>query len=79
MDRITDLTKSRVSRIVVNAATQFKGTNPYRQEPVSPKDRLYKYSQLTPEQLNFYAQHFGVEVIQRYVDDMERLKERYQQ
>ena len=46
MDRITDKLKERINRIGVRARGQFKGTNPYRMEKVSPEERIMNYQQL---------------------------------
>lgn len=49
MDLVTDELKGRVNLALNEAKLQFKGTNPYRQEKVSNKERLDKYAQFTPE------------------------------
>lgn len=49
LDRITDLTLERIGRIRGEVRLQYKNTNPYRQEPVPPKEQLYNYEHISPE------------------------------
>jgi len=43
MDAITDRLRKRVDRLLGSAHKQFKGSNPYRQEPVSDEERIQRY------------------------------------
>lgn len=76
-DLATDILKQRIADAQEELKRQFKGTNPYRKEPVSPKERLLIYSRLTQSDLDFYASNLGTEVVQAYVNDMENLREKY--
>lgn len=73
MDRITDLTKMRVERIVGVATKQFKGANPYRQVIVSPEERIQKYLSTSPEQIQFMRQNFGDQAVDTYIAQMNAL------
>ncbi len=73
LDRITDLTKMRVERVLGVATRQFKGSNPYRQEVVSPAERIQKYLSTSPEQLQFMRQNFGNQAVDTYIAKMNEL------
>lgn len=77
MDSITDGIKERINRITSEAQKQFKGSNPYRQEPKSPRDRLLDYNQLTPDVERFLRQSYGDMVVDSYKTKMEALMRRY--
>jgi len=73
LDKITDKLKTRIGRITLNAQNQFKGVNPYRQEPVSNKERLLKYSEFTPDVEMRSRQDFGDAPVDNYKQKMEQL------
>ena len=77
MDTITDLLKDRVGGIFVEVSKQFKGANPYRQEPISPAEMLYEYNQITPEVREQLRQSMGIN-FELYEAKMEKIKGRYQ-
>ena len=56
---------------------EYKGTRPYRQDPISPREQLYQYSQITPEILMSLRQSLGDDTINEFLGKMEKLKERY--
>ena len=78
LDEVTDMIKKCLNGAIGEVQKQFKNTNPYRQEKVDDKERLFKYSQMTQQQLDFYASQFGAEVVQRYINEMAKLQRRYQ-
>ena len=55
----------------------FKRTKPFRQEPVSPKEQLVEYDELTPEKKQWLLQEFGQEAVLPYFESMEKIKSRY--
>ena len=75
MDRITDMIKVRVSRIVGEAKKQYKGTNPYRQEPVSAKERIMTYDRLlaNPEVMQALEQEVGSDAMSEHHRVMQEL------
>ena len=74
MDLVTDLAKERLHQAFGEAREQFKNTNPYRQEPVSWRQQLYDYKNLTQDSLNQMIQEQGIDKAKKYVEDMEALK-----
>ena len=56
----------------------FKKTKPFRQEPVSDKQALVEYDELTPEKKVWLMREFGEENIMPYFERMESVKRRYQ-
>ncbi len=78
-DLATDYLKERVNLAFGELRKQYGRANPYRQEPVEPRQRLFDYSQITPEQIAFARQQFGPEIVDKYIVDMEGLKARYAQ
>jgi hypothetical protein len=74
MDVVTDLMKERLSLVSNEAKAQYKNTNPYRQEPVSKKQMLYDYSQMTQDKLYGLIDQWGVDKVKQYVDYMETEK-----
>ena len=58
-------------------SAEYKGTRPYRQEPVSPREQLYNYAQMTPEMIMSLRQSMGEDVVNEFLGKMEHLRERY--
>ena len=56
---------------------EYKGTRPYRQDPIPPREQLYQYSQITPEVFMSLRQSLGDDNVNEFVMKMEKLKERY--
>ena len=73
MDRITDKLKLRVNRITGSAQKQFKGVNPYRQEPVPDEERIQNYLQTTPDEDAQLRQQFGDESVDKMHASMQEL------
>ena len=78
MDRITDLIKTRITRIGGEAHKQFGKTNPYRQEPIPPKEQLLDFAEVTDEDLEMSRQQFGVAPTNKYLENMNKLLRRYE-
>ena len=68
---------TRIENVSTRMAKEFKGTRPFDQEAVDNRQRLYDYSQLTPEKIQFARQNFGNEVVDNHILEMEQLKARY--
>ena len=75
-DIATDILKERLNLAFGELKEQFKGTNPYRKEPVSPKEQIYQYSQITPEMEMSLRQSLGDDVVDDYKFKMEKLLRR---
>ena len=69
--RLKGLVKAEIVR-------RNKGKIPFRKEEVSPKQQLFEYSQLTPEDFQFARENYGEEVVNGYITDMEKIARRYQ-
>ncbi len=76
-DLATDFLKERMNLGFAEMHKQYGKSNPYRQEPVDPKQRLYDYMQKTPQDFEFARQNFPPEIVDKYIADMEGLKARY--
>jgi len=78
MDRITDKLKERITRISVRAQGQFKGTNPYRMEKVSPEERIRNYMNITPDIRQQLSAQFGEDSVTKMDAEMHELINRRQ-
>ena len=74
MDLATDILKGRLADAFGELRTQFKGTNPYRQEPIPRKERLAQYESFTPEIEARMRESIGNEAVDKYMVKMEALK-----
>lgn len=72
MDIATDILKERLEDAYAELAIQYHKKRPYRKEPVSVEERLFKYSQITPEQLDVGRREFGDEVVDAYLNSMQK-------
>ena len=77
LDTVTDLLKARVNRAIGEARKQFKNTNPYRQEPKSTEERLYEFSEMTPEIEQTLRQQVGDMAVDTYIQRMQKLGGKY--
>ena len=62
MDIITDKLRLRVGRLLGSAHKQFKGSNPYRQEPISDEDRIQRYMQWAGTPMEDELRQQGIDV-----------------
>ncbi len=74
-DRVTDKVASKVGRAKAKVHSYFKGTNPYRQEPMSDEDRITNYMKWAnnPEMEQELRQQFGDESIDTIRNNMHDL------
>lgn len=77
MDIVTDIVKSRVKSAIGEAQLKFKNTNPYRMEPIPPKERLLDYSEFTPDIEMMMRRNIGDAPVDMYKQKMEKLRSRY--
>lgn len=76
-DLATDKIIQMRGMVQTKLSAEYKGTRPYRQEPVSPREQLYNYAQMTPEMIMSLRQSMGEDVVTEFVSKMEKIKERY--
>lgn len=76
MDLAIDVMKERLNDAKVIVREQYKGTRPFRIEPPTGRESLYRYLSMTPEMKNFARQSFG-EGYDIYEQKMEALKKKY--
>ena len=76
-DLITEEILERQQLVKVELRRRFKRTIPYRQEPVSDKEALVEYDELTPEKKVWLMREFGSEAVLPYFQKLEKIKERY--
>ena len=76
-DMVVDQLLERQSMVKAELHDRFKRTKPFRQEPVSPKEELVQYDELTPEKKQWLLQNFGSEAVLPYFNRMEELKNKY--
>ncbi len=70
-DLATDILKARIGKAYGVMEQQFKTTNPYRKVPMSAKERIYQYSQITPEAIQMARQTMGDEVVDNYLNSIQ--------
>ena len=76
MDTATDILKDRIDRAYDVLNKTYKKTNPYRQEPSDPKERILHFSRLTPEDFMTMRQQFGDDVTNNYITEIAKLMRR---
>ncbi len=76
-DISTDDVKEIISLTRAYLKESFKGVKPYRQEPITQREALVIYDELTPDKKQWLLQQFGQESVLPYFSDMEKLKARY--
>lgn len=55
--------------------SRFKGTNPYRKEPIPKKELLQFYESLTPELMEALIKEQGAPAVNKFIEKMEKQKE----
>ena len=70
-DTATDILKTRLGGAMDVLHKNFKGTNPYRQEPIPRPERLAQYAKFTPEIEQMMRQNVGDQVVDKYIIKME--------
>lgn len=76
-DLVVEELLSRQQDVRAELKERFKKTKPFRQEPVSPKEALVEYDELTPERIQQMRQEFGDEPVDLYLGNISKLQERY--
>ena len=75
-DRVIDIVHDNVSGAQEKIKKQFKGTNPFRQEPISKEEMLVDYENMTQGQLMRRIQTYGYEAVDELIKEMEEYKQR---
>ena len=75
-DEATDILKGRLNDAYAELKTQFKGTKPYRKEPISSDEMLLEYNMRGFEMFSQIADTQGIEAATKYRDEMEALKQK---
>ena len=78
-DLVVEELLQRQALVKAELRERFKRTKPFRQEPVSPKESLMEYDELTPKKKEWLVQQFGTEATLPYFERMDNLKRRYKQ
>lgn len=76
LDLSTDILKSRIQSAYNVIREQYKGTNPYRQSPVSARETLYNFSQIPPEVLQQARATMGDDAVDMYLAKIQKLEGR---
>ena len=58
-------------------SAEYKGTRPYRQDPIPPREQLYQYAQMTPEIIMSLRQAMGDDVVNEFLGKMQTLQNKY--
>ncbi len=72
-DLATDILKQRITMASSEIQRRSKGSDPYRQKPVSAKERLLTFSQFTPEMIQQARMAMGDDAVDNYLSEMQRL------
>ena len=78
-DRVTDKVASKVGRAKAKVHSHFKGTNPYRQEPLSAKEQMMIFAQTDPEVIRAFQNSEDPQVraqVNNYIEEMNKLSQR---
>ncbi len=75
-DQATDILKSRVNSAYAEMHKNYQNTNPYRQQPSDPKERIYQFSQFTPQDFVMARRTFGDDVVNQYIANIQKLQGR---
>jgi len=75
-DRALDKLHQRVNGVREKLHKEYKGTKPFRSEPISNEELLMYYSQLTPPQMQVLIEKHGREKEGEFIGKMENMKER---
>lgn len=77
-DLVVDELLNRQKDVRMELMERFKKTKPFRQEPVSSKEALIEYDEMTPERIQRMREEFGDEPVDLYLGNMEQTKRRYE-
>ncbi|KKL45040.1 hypothetical protein LCGC14_2359660 [marine sediment metagenome] len=76
-DSVTDKVASRVGRAKAKAHSYFKGTNPYRQKPLSAKEQMMLFAQTDPRVIQAWQNAEDPEArlqANNYIEEMNKLQ-----
>jgi len=76
-DRAADEIVRRYGLVKKEIVRRNKGVKPFRMEPVSPKEQLLQFSQMTEEDISMMRQEMGDSALDNYLLDMQDISRRY--
>lgn len=75
-DRVVSKLNKRFGRVRARLSKEYKGKNPFRQEPVDNDELLYIYTNMTEEDVGYVLRTYGPEKVNNWMGDMEKIKAR---
>ena len=75
-DSATDGIKERLSLANAEIVKRSKGTNPYRQEPISAREAIYNFSQIPPEVWQQMRLKVGDEAVDKHFAEIAKMQRR---
>jgi len=75
-DRVVDKLVGRLNTVRTKLHTDFKNTKPFRQEEVTPEERIFWYRDLSQEDVQFLVEKHGDEKVMVEFNEIEKLIER---
>ncbi len=76
LDRVHEGLGERIGRFRERIHSDFKGTQKFRQEPISEDEQLRQYDSLGIPGVMALVAQYGAEAIQSYIFNMEQMKTR---
>jgi len=76
-DRIVDELHRRKGLVKEELRQRYKGVRPFRMKPITRKQALTMYENITPEQTQQIAGQFGQDAVVQWVEQMEELRSKY--
>ncbi len=76
-DLATDMLKERIGLAQAEIKQRAKGVRPYRQVPISGREMLYNFSQITPDVIQEARLAMGNEAVDGYLLKMAKLARRF--
>lgn len=75
-DLATNKIKERLSLVDAEIKKRSKGTNPYRQEPISAREAIYQFNQVPPEVWQQMRLKVGDEAVDKHFAAIEKMQRR---
>lgn len=75
-DKVVDTLNARISMVRKKLHTDMKNTKPFRQEEVTPEERIFWYRDLTPEDTQFLVEKHGEDKVMDEFNEIETLMRR---
>jgi len=75
-DRAVTKLLERRDRVKAKLQERYKGTKPFRTDPISMDEQLWAYNQLSPEDMQYLISNHGNDTVNEMIKDMETEKQR---